>query len=82
MKTNFKFKNQLIAFAYVLLAVVFLIGCDSPKGETSTDTGKSYTIKVIDSCEYVECDYGFVNSRVYSLTHKGNCKFCLARSVK
>ena len=82
MKTNFKFKTQSIAFAYVLLAVVFLIGCESPKGESSTDTGKSYTIKVIDSCEYIECDYGIFDQRVYSLTHKGNCKSCLQRLAK
>jgi hypothetical protein len=28
MKTNFKFKNQLIAFAYVLLVAVLFIGCE------------------------------------------------------
>ena len=82
MKTNFKFKTQLIAFAYVLLAVVFFLGCESPKGENTVHTGKDYSIKTIDSCEYIEVDYGFVDNRVYSLTHKGNCKFCLARSVK
>ncbi len=27
MKTNFKLKNQLIAFAYVLLVAVLFIGC-------------------------------------------------------
>ena len=54
---------------------------ESPKGESSTDTGKSYTIKVIDSCEYIECDYGIFDQRVYSLTHKGNCKFCAERSL-
>lgn len=82
MKTNFKFKTQLIAFAYVLLAVVFLVGCESPKGENTINTGKDYNIKTIDSCEYIEVDYGFVDNRVYSLTHKGNCKFCLARHAK
>lgn len=67
---------------YTMLVAVFLFGCESPKGESSTDTGKSYTIKVIDSCEYIECDYGIFDQRVYSLTHKGNCKFCLARNAK
>ncbi len=82
MKTNFKLKNQLIAFSYVLLVAVFFVGCTSPKGESSVDTGKDYSIKVIDSCEYIECDYGMFDQRVYSLTHKGNCKFCLARNAK
>ena len=31
-------------------------------------------IHTIDSCEYIECDYGMLDQRVYSLTHKGNCK--------
>ena len=34
--------------------------------------GKSYTVIVIDSCEYV--------TRFYKLAHKGNCRFCKERN--
>ena len=78
MKTNFKFKTQSIAFAYVL----FLIGCEKPQVEKTVDTNKGYNIKTIDSCEYIEVDSGIGDYYRYTLTHKGNCKFCLARSVK
>lgn len=39
-----------------------------------------YVIKVIDSCEYIEYNNGIYDQRVYSLTHKGNCKFCLEKN--
>ncbi len=29
---------------------------------------------IIDGCEYLEYRAGVSESRVYSLTHKGNCK--------
>lgn len=81
MKLNFKFKTQLIACAYVLLAVVFLIGCDTPQGERHKKDG--YSIVEIDNCQYIEVsNWVGHQSGYYSLTHKGNCKFCLARSVK
>lgn len=81
MKTNFKFKTQSIACAYVLLAVVFLIGCDTPQGERHKKDG--YSIVEIDNCQYIEVSSLVgTQSGYYSLTHKGNCKFCLARSVK
>ncbi|GIV43897.1 MAG: hypothetical protein KatS3mg035_1020 [Bacteroidia bacterium] len=82
MKTNLKLNTKSIAFVYAMLVAIFLVGCTRPKGESSVDTGKDYSIKVIDSCEYIECDYGIFDQRVYSLTHKGNCKYCLARNAK
>ncbi len=42
----------------------------------------NFTIKTIDSCEYIEYDYGIGDNRVYELEHKGNCKFCEARKNK
>jgi hypothetical protein len=82
MKTKMSNYRNCFALAYVLLVAVSFVGCTSQKGESSVDTGKDYSIKVIDSCEYIECDYGIFDQRVYSLTHKGNCKFCLARNAK
>ena len=43
---------------------------------------EKFTIRVIDSCEYIEYYDGFNNSEVYSITHKGNCKFCQLRNKK
>ncbi len=53
--------------------MIMTIGCQSPQGESETKKD-GYTIKIIDGCEYIECDYGIFDRRVYSLTHKGNCK--------
>lgn len=84
MKTNFKLKTQLIAFAYVLLAVVFLIGCTESNvnknstGVILTNGSEDVKIIVIDSCEYL---YYSGESRM-GMAHKGNCKFCLARHSK
>lgn len=85
MKTNFKFKTQLIAFAYVLLAVVFFIRCGNEITAQENNIEQSidyhgYNLIIIDSCEYFEA--GGVPRDWTVLTHKGNCKFCLARSVK
>lgn len=46
MKTNFKFKNQLIAFAYVLLVAVLLVGCKNPIEDA--DEKKSFDISKMD----------------------------------
>lgn len=95
MKTNFKFKNQLIACAYVLLAVVFLIGCKKPsnekqyieqqenQGRTVYEFGFNKKVRVfeVDSCEYVAYDTGTSDGGT-SIIHKQNCKFCLARHAK
>jgi len=86
MKTNFKFKNQLIAFAYVLLAVVFLIGCEKDKTKSEVIKqevkqefyGQNIEIVVIDSCEYLYVSNGNASWG----SHKGNCKFCLQRLAK
>lgn len=86
MKTNFKFKTQLIAFAYVLLAVVFLIGCEKDKTKSEVIKqevkqefyGQNIEIVVIDSCEYLYVSNGNASWG----SHKGNCKFCLQRLSK
>ena len=86
MKTNFKFKTQLIAFAYVLLAVVFLIGCEKDKTKSEVIKqevkqefyGQNIEIVVIDSCEYLYVSNGNASWGA----HKGNCKFCLTRHAK
>lgn len=43
MKTNFKFKTQLIAFAYVLLAVVFS-SCNGVETPNINCNGRSFIV--------------------------------------
>ena len=80
-----KFKistSTAIAVCAMLVAVIFC-GCNpQPENGSSETSNGDYVTKVIDSCEYIEYDYGIFDQRVYSLTHKGNCKFCAERSRK
>jgi NADH:ubiquinone oxidoreductase subunit F (NADH-binding) len=81
MKTKTSIYHRTLAFSYVLLAVVFLSSCkDTSVNYLQNENSKigAYQITVIDNCEYIVSSY----DRSRSLTHKGNCKFCLARSVK
>ena len=55
-----------------------LVSCNN----INTNDTPDYTVVVIDSCEYIEYKYGFVDNRVHTITHKGNCKFCKERSNK
>ena len=66
---------------YTMLVAVFLVGCETPSGKKQSKDG--YSIIEIDSCEYIEVS-GMVGSQsgYYSLSHKGYCKFCLARNAK
>jgi hypothetical protein len=69
-------------FLTLLCAVIFS-GCNPQPQNGSTETSNGdFVIKVIDSCEYIEYDNGIMEYRVYSLTHKGNCKFCAERSKR
>ncbi len=65
------------------LFALAIYGCVKKEGKTREVYKKDdYTVKVIDSCEYIECDDGFGDYRTYSLTHKGNCRFCKERNTK
>lgn len=68
--------KQIITACILLL----MTSCETPIGQQETKVD-NYTIKVVDSCEYIECDYGIFDQRVYSLTHKGNCKYCASRQL-
>lgn len=61
----------------MLLLLPLVVGaCGiTPDSDKSIDSGKGYTIKTIDGCEYIEVAYGTGRTDgYYSLTHKGNCK--------
>lgn len=62
--------KKLLLIAFVVLAMV---GCDYKNPDGSYDTSRSLSFEtiVIDSCEYI--------SALYTLAHKGNCKFCAER---
>jgi len=70
-----------IKYLLLVLTFIFFISCkDIPKGERNKKEG--YSIIEIDSCQYIEVSkYIGLNSGYYSLTHKGNCKFCLSRKI-
>lgn len=80
---NFKLSTKTAIVGYTMLVAVIFCGCNPQPQNGSTETSNGdYVTKVIDSCEYIEYDYGIFDQRVYSLTHKGNCKFCAERSKK
>lgn len=62
---------------------MLLSGCAPPK----TDDFKSglpnnFTILEIEGCEYIQYDASSGQARVYSLTHKGNCKNPIHKSAQ
>lgn len=67
-------KKRNIFYIIILLTIIFY-SCDIPSGNRNNKDG--YSIVIIDSCEYIEVSslIGATNG-YYSLTHKGNCKFC------
>jgi len=74
---------SLVTASLVSLAALVAISLTSCGSFTDGDNNDinastSYEVKVIDSCEYI-----YVSRRPYSvefsLTHKGNCKFCANR---
>ena len=60
----------------LLLSAALVCGscADAPVGESVTATDRNFAIKTIDGCEYIEYDKGLGDHRVYSLTHKGDCR--------
>ncbi len=56
----------------IILLVLAMAGCNTPRGERTTKDG--YSIIKIDGCEYIEVkDFLGANNGYYSLTHKGDC---------
>lgn len=67
----------------VLLVGLLFIGCSEPIPLPNPNTieAKGYYIEILDSCEYIVYNkMEGSNYAVYSITHKGNCKYCLNRS--
>lgn len=46
-----------------------------------SDDEREFDIRVIDGCEYIEYSAWInPNCKIYTITHKGNCKYCKQRS--
>jgi hypothetical protein len=62
---------------FIMVCAMGIVSC-GPKQpiEGSNKSGQigDYNVITIDGCEYLEYRAGAGESRVYSLTHKGNCK--------
>ena len=67
----------------LFIVIILLASCTTPEGPKGDQQEPvsygDFKVKIIDSCEYIEYDYGIFDQRVYSITHKGNCKFCIER---
>lgn len=71
--------NFGIITTFVIIGIVFTTTFTSCRVELKP---QHFDVRVIDSCEYLEYQSGFGSTEVYSLTHKGNCKFCQIRNKK
>ena len=66
----------------IVLGLVCLSGCVNDKIEIPntkiSDGDEIYNVKVIvlDGCEYLSINQ---HKTVHCVTHKGNCKYCVAR---
>lgn len=67
----------------IWILIIMVVGCHETLPEAdpkvSTETNNKYESVVIDSCEYIQYDAGVFDQRVYAITHKGNCKYCIER---
>ncbi len=61
---------------FIIVCVIGITSCETKPVEGSTKTKQigDYNVIIIDGCEYLEYRKGSGDNRVYSLTHKGNCK--------
>ena len=67
---------KLLIKISLVFVIILLTSCQPPIGESVQATDKNYSIKTIDGHEYIEYDQGIFDQRVYSLTHKADCKLC------
>jgi len=63
----------------LIILLLGLAGCENttPGIEIKTEhtaPSLNYRVVVIDHCQYIEVSAGMGDTRVYTLTHKGDCK--------
>lgn len=69
----------------LILVIILIVSCQtSPTSSLPTKEKPlgDFVVRVVDSCEYIEFSGGLMETSVYSITHKGNCKFCKERNKK
>lgn len=73
-----------LIFIGLLLTMLYVACHPHPESSASEPIERdgAFTIETIDSCQYIVYDYGIADQRVYSITHKGNCKYCLERNKR
>lgn len=80
MKTKISILSLTKAF-FILFVMCCFFSCSPSGSENDANPEETYEVKVIDNCEYI-----YVSRRPsfaeFSLTHKGNCKYCAERSLK
>lgn len=69
----------LTKVSFILFIIYYFLSCAGSENDINPE--KNYEIKIIDSCEYI-----YVSRRPFasefSITHKGNCKYCTKRYLK
>lgn len=74
----------IVTITPMLAVIIFCLtwlSCNNEDGVIDIKKESFYAIKIIDSCEYIEYSYlTGADVGLYSLTHKGNCKFCKQRN--
>lgn len=74
---------------YLVFFLAFLItSCDiegfleNKRKETETTIRSNYNVIIVDGCEYLEFQKNIIGTTpIYSVTHKGNCKYCIERNL-
>ena len=81
---SMKTKTSILAVTkafFILLVMCCFFSCSPAGSENDTKVKETYEIKVIDSCEYIYVSRRPWSSE-FSLTHKGNCKYCAKRAKR
>ena len=68
MKTNFKLNTQLIAFACMLLVIVFLLSCECHRYKYIISANRTYyqtdEYKIKNNCIYFKQDIGIGETKL------------------
>lgn len=68
----------LLNLLFIIFPEIFI---KNPGTNNDVHPEQTFEIKVIDSCEYIYVSRRPLHNE-FSLTHKGNCKYCAERAAK
>jgi hypothetical protein len=63
----------------IVIIIIFSIVLFMKSGPKSEQKSKCQVVQ-IDSCEYIVLSYWVNDQRITSITHKGNCNYCIERN--